>query len=139
MEQTIKLTFSSHLENLPLIAQATRGICSIMVKDEWLLYQLELCVVEVVSNIIIHAYKRNTGNLVELEMNLSPNYIAFKFYDSGIKNTYPCRNNLEMDSQDIENLPESGRGLGIIHQIMDDIEFGEEQGKNVILLKKRLG
>lgn len=136
-KNAIKLTFSSHMENLPAIGLAIRGICSTVVQDSWLLYQLELCVVEVASNIIKHAYHRKPDGRIELEIIFSTDNITFKFYDSGAAcASLPTHLDIPPTSQEI---PESGRGLAIINLLMDKIEITKEEGKNVTKLTKKLG
>lgn len=132
----VKLTYSSQLENLPLIVQAIKEHCTDFVKDEWLLYQLELCASEVITNIIIHAYEQKIDQFIEIEMNLSPSCIEFKFFDSGKRNDYSRAP--EIEPENIADWPESGRGLDLIQQFMDEVKIGIEHGKNMTTLKKRL-
>lgn len=135
-EKTIKIIFKSSLDYLPLISQASRTICSSLVNDGWILYQLELCLVEAISNIIIHAYKNKNNKEIELVLILNPNSIVFKLYDSGAKYSYQEKTVAAEENQDIASFSESGRGLLIMKKFMDDVKTIEEDGKNVIILKK---
>lgn len=136
--KTIKIIIESRLDHLPLLAKAAKGVCSTIIDDEWLLYQLELCVVEAVSNIIIHAYQRKAGNSIEVDVKLDKQHVIFKFLDTGLKNTQPFGSELTFDPTDIANLPESGRGIPLIYQFMDDVVVEQEQGKNITILSKKL-
>lgn len=138
-KKSIKLIFASSLENLSLIAGAAKGLCETIVEDKWLLYQLELCVVEVVTNIVVHGYQRKDSEIIELEIHLEPHRITFKFYDTGIKNAPQLNIDFEINPHDLAAIPESGRGLSLIHSFMDSVQTGEEKGKNLTLLIKHLG
>lgn len=136
-EKSMKLTFESKLDCLPLLGNAIKGICSCVIQDELLLSQLELCLVEVVSNVINHAYKKEAGHTIEVIVSLTQNHATFTVIDTGIKNPQIFKKELNTDPQDINGLPESGMGLPIIYQIMDEVVFREEQGKNFAILKKK--
>ncbi len=136
--QTIKFIIESRLDHLSLLAKAARGVCSSVIEDELTLYQIELCVVEAACNIITHSYQYKDGNYIEVDLKLNNQFLAFKFLDSGQKNTIPFTGEATFDPEDIINLPESGRGLPLIHKFMTEVILGEEDGKNVTLLTKKI-
>ncbi len=136
--KSIKLIIESYLNHLPLLAKAVRGVCSSVIEDEWFLYQVELCVVEAACNIIIHSYQYKAGNFIEVVLELDNQHLALKFLDSGKKNSRPYLGEDIFDPEDILNLPESGRGLPLIYQFMSEVILGEEEGRNVTLLIKKL-
>lgn len=135
---TIKLIIDSQLDHVPLVGLAARGICSTFSNDELLLYQLELCVVESVNNVIIHAYNRESGHEVEVNITLNHDHIEFQIIDSG-------KFNAKIDSlykkkyalKDAKFLPESGAGLFIIYNFMDTVSYSRELGKNILKMQKK--
>lgn len=137
-EKTIKLNFSSNLENLPIASQKIKDACSLVVKDEWLLYQLELCAVEVISNIIKHAYELKENQPIEMVIRVSPKEVTLIFYDVGKSVDYFHPLELEDTLKNFDEA-ESGRGLSIINNFMDIVKISKEEGRNVTELKKNLG
>ncbi len=134
----MKLTFESRLEILPALGKAIRGICSCMIHDGLLLYQIELCLIEAVSNVISHAYRNEAGHQIEVDVSIDRTLAVFTVIDTGLRNTKILKKEFIFDPQDINNLPESGMGLHIMFSIMDEVSFIEEQGKNITILKKLL-
>jgi len=49
-----------------------------------------------------------------------------------------CEAHMEIDENDIDSVPESGRGLPIMKTIMDNITYKTVNGKNCLtMIKKR--
>lgn len=136
---SIKVIFESQLTNLPILRKAIRGICSCVIKDkEQLLQDIDLCINEAVSNVICHAYQNEAGHEIQIIVFLYAQEIVFQIIDIGLKNpntTSPASPNYDMNR--IEDLAESGRGMFIIHQLMDEVLYKSEEGKNFLILRKR--
>jgi serine/threonine-protein kinase RsbW len=63
----------------------------------------------------------------------------FKICDTGkVMETKPDISSvLEFDPCDPATIPEHGRGLFIIHKLMDDVTYEQFGNKNVLTMKKR--
>lgn len=136
-ERFIKLIIESKIDSIALLSKAIRAICSTVMNDEVMLYNLELCLVEAISNVINHAYHRKPGNLVEVAVTVDDQHVTFQIIDSGNKiSPPPPKKELDFNANDMTTWPESGMGLFLIYQIMDEVNFGEHEGKNVLTMKK---
>lgn len=141
-DMSIKVVFESKLANLPLLRKAIRGICSsVVTNNEQLLQDIDLCMNEAVSNVIYHSYQNEPGHEIQIVVTLFSKEIVFEIIDIGLKNskskiTPPVEPEIDID--DIEAIPESGRGIFIIHQLMDEVIYKSEGGKNILLLRKHL-
>jgi serine/threonine-protein kinase RsbW len=135
----IKLSIESDLKNVSLIGLTVNSICLNLDFDKETSYQLELCVVEAVNNCILHAYEKNTNNDVEVVIELHPDKILFKVCDAGkVMEAIPnIMSALEFDPCDPITIPECGRGLFIIHKIMDDITYERFSDRNILTMTKR--
>jgi serine/threonine-protein kinase RsbW len=87
---------------------------------------VEICLSEALNNVIKHAYHENTK------------FIEVEIVDNGEPRTQFNKPTLDYDPNDIKNLPESGMGLFIIHQLMDEVNYITLNGKNYFTLKKWL-
>ncbi len=135
--RSIKLLIESEIENIPVLSKAVRAICNTVVSDEILLYNLELCLVEAISNVINHAYARRPGNIVEVLVEVNDQYVIFQILDSGVKPSLDkFKSPLDHQLDNVASLPESGRGLFLINQIMSEVSFTEQGNKNVLTMKK---
>lgn len=138
-DKIIKLTCDSRIELIPLMAKAVRAICAYKTMNEEFLYQVELCLDEAVSNVIIHAYQSEAGHEVEVWVILGEERMTIKIIDSGKKNTYTAPLELQYDPNDLNSLPESGYGCFLINKLMDEVLYREFSGKNELILYKYLG
>lgn len=130
----IILSIDSSLENVPLIGTAINRICSLTPLSEVEAYQTELCVVEACNNAIKHAYEGRSGNLVEVEVHMGMNHITFDICDEGNVLKMPEVPNLDYDIDDLNQVPEGGMGLFIMHEVMDEVTYGHVRGRNVLRL-----
>ena len=91
------------------------------------IYQVELAISEICTNIIKHAYSDVDGN-IEGYITVLNNGIQLDFYDKGASfdpNTIPS------PKSDPHQLEEGGYGLHIVRQIMDVVSYEQDaQGGN---------
>lgn len=136
-DSSIKLVIDSKLNQVPPLGKAVRGIASSVIDDELELYQIELCLVEAVTNVINHAYHRNPGNEVIVKVALTESQIIIQIIDSGDKSSRVIpKEELNYNPSDVTSLPESGMGLFIIYKIMDEVSYLDNEEKNVLLMRK---
>lgn len=139
----IKLIIESKLENVPLIGITINKLSSLIFLSDIESYKIELCVVEAVTNSIIHAYGNEAGQDVEVVFTLYADRLTIDVCDIGNpldQNIMNKKNvsSLDVDLDDIANLPEGGRGIAIIKEIMDTVSYKSEKRKNVLTMAKRL-
>jgi len=151
----IKLHIDSDFKNVYLVGVTVHAVCDnlraeagsqkgsvIGLVDDFSVH-MEICVVEAVNNAIIHAYGNAAGNIVEVIIEINPDMICFKVCDTG--KTMP-QNVMESakkaepfgDPEDIKGIPEQGRGLFIINQVMDEVRYDSFQGVNTMSMEKYL-
>ncbi len=141
MLENITIKIESDLLQVRLVGLVISSVCSYLGMSENDSYQTELAVVEAVNNSIIHAYNEEPGHQVKIEVSIETDRIEFSIRDNG-KSMGPIWEKplIELDHQHKENLPESGRGLFIIHQIMDSVQYHTKpDGTNTLTLTKELG
>lgn len=138
--QEIKLVIESKLLNIEILTNAVRGICNTLVKDEILSYQLVLCLVEAITNVIIHAYHREPNHLVEVNVIVDQDSVTFEVMDTGEKGALPdLQKKIQESSDEVLTLQESGRGLFLINSLMDQVSYNQsEDGKNLFKMMKKL-
>jgi serine/threonine-protein kinase RsbW len=137
----IKLSISSNIENVPLVGAAVNRLCALIPYSNTDAHAIELCVTEAVVNSIKHGYNDQSGNLVDVLFRQESDRIVVIISDTG-KPMDPKlleekkRTAIQFDPADIENIPESGRGLAIMQGYMDDVRFRQEGNvKHLILIK----
>jgi len=139
----VKIIIENELDDIPLVGIAVNRFCSYAAFSETDAFNIELCVIEAVTNCIKHAYGENTGEEVIVTFTLSDSEAVFEICDKGkpmdperLKNADLAKTHSA--TQSIDTLAECGRGLGIMKEIMDDVDYRSENGTNCLILKKRL-
>ena len=99
---------------------------------------VEICLTEALNNVIKHAYKGEGPNKIEVDVTLNERILEIKILDQGTSRDSLVVKDLDFDPEDISSLPESGMGLFIIKQLMDEIEYYSLNGQNYFTLRKFL-
>ena len=139
----VKVIIENELDDIPLVGIAVNRFCSYAAFSETDAFNIELCVIEAVTNCIKHAYGEKTGQEVIVIFTLSDSEAVFEICDKGkpmdperLKKADLAKPNC--GTLDVETLAECGRGLGIMKEIMDHVDYRSENGTNCLILKKRL-
>ena len=99
---------------------------------------VEICLTEALNNVIKHSYKSDNTKSIELIVKKDTNNFEIIIIDTGLPRENLVVTKLDFDPKDINNLPESGMGLYIIEQLMDEMKYFTKDGKNYFTLKKWL-
>jgi len=140
MREEIPLEFESSTENIPLVSAMVNNLCSNLGLDKLQTYRIELCVVEACVNVIEHAYKEEPGHKVRLVIKVEKDNeggkkLLFRLYDRGIPMDSKF---LHSHEPELPNLSEGGRGLLIIKNFMDEVDYYSQNGENVLVMVKKL-
>ena len=139
----ITFTIDSDVKNVSLIGMSVNRLCLAASFSTIDAFNIELCVVEAVTNSIRHCYGGNVGHEVKVVFSLTQEDMVLDIYDTGPpmepdlldRAAIQCA---EEDPIDIESIPEGGRGLSIIREIMDSVVYRSEQEENCLTMKKKL-
>ena len=106
--------------------------------DEMTVMQIALAVEEVFVNIASYSYPDSEGDAeVTVERLADPSAIRITFADSGIPfdplNAPPPDVNLPAEER-----PIGGLGIFLVRELMDDVSYRYENGKNILAFEKRL-
>lgn len=134
----IKFTIDSRLGNIGLVGLGVQSLCSYVGFSEVEAYQIQLCVVEAVTNVIKHAYGAQAGLEVVVAVALHPEEISFRIMDTGKTMKPLSREPLEFDPTNLATIPEGGLGLHIIQTVMDEVNYQTVDGTNILSLTKYL-
>jgi anti-sigma regulatory factor (Ser/Thr protein kinase) len=138
-DQRIQLVIQSRLDAVPLLARLVEAVCQsagISPSDRDL---IGLCIVEAVNNSILHAYHEDPGQTVHVEVRIYKEKIIFELTDRG-ESADPVTMNADHRSvfggEIISEAAESGRGLAIMQEVMDSVEYSTSPGSNRLRLVK---
>lgn len=140
-----RVTFliDSRMENVPLVGMALNRLCLAASFSTIDAFNIELCTVEAVTNSIRHCYGEKAGHEVKIVLTFTTEDVVLDICDIGpsmdacLLEKAAIQHQVD-DDCGIEDIPEGGRGLGIMREIMDSVAYRSEGGVNCLTLKKRL-
>jgi serine/threonine-protein kinase RsbW len=107
--------------------------------------QVELCIVEAATNAIRHAYHGEPGHTVGIALAADTDRLNIEVSDSGTPMPVEQEQRLlhgtvanEFQTTNLRSLPEGGRGLQIIHDLMDEVSYVRLGNINRLIMRKQL-
>lgn len=136
-----RFVFPATYHHACCITQSLRILMEDRIAGEQL-NELEIGVMEAITNIVRHAYKRASLQPIEVVYQTTAEGISLEFADAGEPLPETMRNAahtavLAFDADDIGNLPEGGMGVALIHAVFDSVNYSLSQGINRLHLFKR--
>lgn len=129
----LHLQFDSILSNVDYAAVAVRAWCELSKLPAEMAWQIELVVVEAITNIIVHAYANRPDRPIRLAWLQDAEQLLIEIRDRG----KPLPAIPESDLPDPE--AEAGRGWPIIRACADTVSYRRENKENILILGKSLG
>ncbi len=141
----LELSIDSDLGNVSLVAAAVSSVCIYLGLNRVAANQVELCTVEAVTNAIQHAYHGQPGHLVSVVVTMEIDQLGLEIVDTGTpmpaeyaKRLLHGTDVLQIRDTERASLAESGRGLQIMHDLMDAVAYTTEGSFNRLQLTKHL-
>jgi len=132
-----QITIKSDLYEVKILSAHFRSFCEKKHIDDNTSGLLELVIVEATNNIIIHAYKSDSGLDIQAEYELFNSEIIIKLTDFGIE-----FNNKKIEAKpinsDINDIAEGSWGLDIINNIADQVIRERKNNTNTLIIKKKI-
>lgn len=134
----LKFSIPSDYDKVESVIFSVKDFLSKNNIETHILNGIDICLTEALNNIIKHAYKGEKNNLIEVIVTKEKNFLELQLIDSGIPRDSLVIKELNFDPNDIDNLPESGMGLYLIKQLIDEMDYYSINGKNYFTLRKYL-
>lgn len=141
-EKRLKLEIDSKLSDTVMAAMAVRGVCEIANFSSVEVSRLEICLVEILNNIIEHAYSYQTGHTVEVIVTLTPLVMGITISDWGFSIPAKEQAALQGITEGVDmpsDYQVNGRGLFIVKHLMDSVGYSSEAGKNSLFMTMNIG
>jgi serine/threonine-protein kinase RsbW len=141
----LSFAIDSNLGNVSLVAVAVNRVCVQLGLDELSAGQVELCIAEAATNAIRHAYHEEPGHTVAIALAAGSDHLNIEVSDNGTPMPAEQERRLvhgsqppELETTDRTSLPEGGRGLQIIHDLMDEVSYVRLGNVNRLVMRKQL-
>lgn len=138
----LRLALDSDPDGVVMVGAALNGLCrNYLGMSEEETYEVELAVVEALTNVVQHAYAGRKGQPVNVEFRLSEEVVQIEVTDQGIPlpetDLLSARRLPSVDPLDLDNLAETGRGLFVVWSMMDEVRYASDGAVNRLTLTRR--
>lgn len=128
----VRFSFAGSVENIRLFAHLGRKLVEqIWPKEEEFAFEVEMCLVEALSNVFFHAHLEEAWEIIFC-LCWNANELAIKVYDRGPG--FELEKALKMTEDDL--LLEHGRGVKIMAALVDQIFYLRGRQLNCLYLRK---
>jgi serine/threonine-protein kinase RsbW len=141
----VYLGIASELADVSLAAVAVNGICLHLGFDRIAASHVELCIAEALTNAIRHAYHGEAGHTVSITVSVDTGQIKIDICDAGTSMSSDHVSHLlhgiaraDVEPMNKASIAEGGRGLQLIHDLMDNVAYFREGEVNHLQLTKRV-
>lgn len=101
--------------------------------DKTAVQRFEICVIEALTNAVKHGWVGKQREEIELSLHLKPNDAVVDILDPIDAPAFDLRDHAT-DLDNIDIFSENGRGLGLILQCADYVDYHEIDGRNRLTL-----
>ena len=131
------LCMSNDIEERNKLEPFLNGIFERENLDMSMLPQIDLALEEAVTNIIMYAYPEGEKGTAELNVEVADGQISATLIDSGTPFNPLQQQEANLDVS-LEERKIGGLGIHLIKEIMDEVDYAYEEGRNLLRMKKRL-
>lgn len=133
----LNYSIESNLSEVRKLTNILHGFCSEHNLSETLTGQLELILVEAVNNVIEHAYQNKNGFPINTSFEVNPTEVTITIKDEGIAAATAIHKSTR-SMPDINELPEGGWGIALIHSLADNVEHFRKNDSNTLIVIKKI-
>ena len=138
MDQSFEITIGSDIAEIPAVLallEAAMHAHGFKIDD---ILDTQLAVEEVITNTIVHGYKK-AGGKITISCQINPSNLEVRITDSAPRFDPLSIQNPKLDGA-IEERKIGGLGVYLVRQVMDKVDYQYENGKNIlVLIKQRTG
>ncbi len=131
------VTFPSAFSRVPSVAARIRAFCLSLAMGDEEASTIELCVVEAVNNSIEHACALRDDLEIEVRAKRCANELRIEISDDGAPVAVErLRAPIALDPtrSHIDALQVRGRGIPLLHALMDEVSYSRRGGRNTLSL-----
>ena len=134
----VVFVIESRFDQVRRVGAEIEKLCLELGFDQSTSHSVELCAVEAITNVIRHAYGGAPGRSVETRLTVREDCLELRVLDEGVPIPEAKKRPAlqPFDPRRPETIPEGGRGVFLIHSLMDAVEYGTLDGRNVITMIK---
>lgn len=136
METTIAIQIPNKIPEIERVCDAIAEFSRKHAVSDKTIFTLHLALDEILTNIISYGYSDTEEHKIDIRYSLQKDFLKLEITDDS--NPYDPANAPEPDiNASLENRKIGGLGIYLIKNMLDDIKYSSENGKNTLVLTKK--
>ncbi len=135
MKETASLTINADIDEIPKISETLESLMHAHAFSEEDILDTQLAVEEAVTNSIVHGYEGKTGTIT-VSFEVTRNRAGIRIEDEAVPFDPFSLPEPDLDGN-LEERRIGGLGVFLIRQVMDEVSYRHDNGKNILSLIKR--
>ena len=135
--ETVHLTLHNDIKQIALLEGLINTVADRKQLDDATKASINLALEEAVTNVILYAYPDGVDGTVDMDAVLLDDSVKFVISDRG-KPFDPTAAPEADTTLPVEERPIGGLGIFLVRQIMDDVSYRYEDGKNILTMIKKI-
>jgi serine/threonine-protein kinase RsbW len=115
----------------PMVLSLKADVCAALGASATV--RFEICLSEALTNVVKHAQPTTPDELIDVTVQETSDAICVEIYDPAGAAPFDFRDHA-LDLVTVDPLAESGRGLGLIMQCADALDYGPSGDRNRLIL-----
>lgn len=133
----LELSLANELEEIAVAAAEIESFCEARGLPPSVAYAVNLSVDELLTNTISYGYDDDARHLIAVAVRMEEDALVVEISDDGAP--FDPSDAPEPDTEaSLEDRPIGGLGVFLVRQMMDDVAYRREAGRNVVTLTKRI-
>jgi serine/threonine-protein kinase RsbW len=132
-----KISLKNHLSELDMLVDLVNEFGNEAHLSDETIFDIRLATEEVFTNVVSHGFKSPGDQLIHFTFKITDDHMSIIIIDNGklfdIENVEKPDINLPMEKRKI-----GGLGLFLIYELMDEVIYNYDAGKNTMVFKKQL-
>lgn len=104
------------------------------VLDQTTMFKFEICTAEALTNIVKHAGTKNKDEPIQVTITENDVALIVEIFDPMDAAAFDLRIHAR-ELENVDPMAESGRGLGLIMQCADEVDYGPSGDRNRLVLQ----
>ena len=131
MTRKMSVVLENNLEELSVLTQMLQAFLRPYQMPSGALYALELCLEEILVNIVSYAYDDDESHEIHFKVDVDTEMIAMKFIDDG-RPFNPLAAEKMATSNPLVERGEGGLGINFVRKMRDMMEYQRKDDRNVL-------
>jgi len=133
----MQLRIRNDLDEMVRLREAVLNFAQENSLSEDIIFALDLCLEELITNVIFYGYQDQTEHSIEINLNLNGGILTLRIVDDG-KEFDPTRlpePNLDLP---LEERKIGGLGVHLVRNYVDTMQYRRENSQNILTIQKKV-